>query len=85
MVKALAISFHSGNCTFAPSGWFMHAWSHILPTCKYILTLLHKHYVLHFEFSFVLTVPLHKAQTETVSETVEKGETVSWYWTESCR
>ena len=29
MVKALAISLHSGNSTFAPRGWFMHAWSHI--------------------------------------------------------
>ena len=29
MVKALAISLRSGNSTFAPSGLFMHAWSHI--------------------------------------------------------
>ena len=28
MVEALAISFRSGNSTFAPSGWFMHACSH---------------------------------------------------------
>ena len=28
MVKVLA-SLHSGNSTFAPSGWFMHARSHI--------------------------------------------------------
>ena len=35
MVKALAISLCSGNSTFAPSGWFMHAWSHIsaMQTC----------------------------------------------------
>ena len=30
MVKVLAISLHSGNSTFAPSGWFMHAWSHMM-------------------------------------------------------
>ena len=30
MVKALAISLRSENSTFAPSGWFMHAWSHII-------------------------------------------------------
>ena len=30
MVKALAIFLRSANSTFAPSGWFMHAWSHIL-------------------------------------------------------
>ena len=30
MVKALV---GSGNSTFAPSGWFMHAWSHI-PTFR---------------------------------------------------
>ena len=29
MVKALAIFLRSANSTFAPSGWFMHAWSHI--------------------------------------------------------
>ena len=29
VIKALAISLRSGNSTFAPSGWFMHAWSHI--------------------------------------------------------
>ena len=29
MVKASAISLRSENSTFAPSGWFMHAWSHI--------------------------------------------------------
>ena len=28
MVKALAISLRSENSTFAPSGWFMHTWSH---------------------------------------------------------
>ena len=28
MVEALAISLRYGNSTFAPSGWFMHAWSH---------------------------------------------------------
>ena len=27
--KALTISLHSGNSTFVPSGWFMHAWSRI--------------------------------------------------------
>ena len=27
--RALAISIHSGNSTFVPSGRFMHAWSHI--------------------------------------------------------
>ena len=30
MVKVLAISLHSRNSTFAPSGWFMHAWSQII-------------------------------------------------------
>ena len=29
MVKLLAISLRSRNSTFAPSGWFMHAWSYI--------------------------------------------------------
>ena len=29
MVKVLAISLHSGNSSFVPSGWFMHAWSHM--------------------------------------------------------
>ena len=29
MVKALAIFLRSANSTFAPSGWFTHAWSHI--------------------------------------------------------
>ena len=29
MVKALTIFLRSANSTFAPSGWFMHAWSHI--------------------------------------------------------
>ena len=29
MVKELAIFLRSANSTFAPSGWFMHAWSHI--------------------------------------------------------
>ena len=29
MVKVLAIFLCSGNSIFAPSGWFMHAWSHI--------------------------------------------------------
>ena len=29
MVKVLAIPLHSGNSTFVPSGWFMHAWSQI--------------------------------------------------------
>ena len=28
--KALAISLGSGNATFAPSSWFMHAWSQII-------------------------------------------------------
>ena len=32
MVKALAISLRSENSTFAPSGWFMHAWSHFVIT-----------------------------------------------------
>ena len=30
MVKALAIFLRSANSTFAPSGWFMHALSHIM-------------------------------------------------------
>ena len=30
IVKALAISLRSGNSTFVPSGWFMHAWSQIV-------------------------------------------------------
>ena len=34
MVKALAIFLRSANSTFAPSGWFMHAWSHMLITRK---------------------------------------------------
>ena len=28
MVKVLTISLCSENSTFAPSSWFMHAWSH---------------------------------------------------------
>ena len=28
-VRALAIFLRSGNSTFAQSGWFMPAWSHI--------------------------------------------------------
>ena len=37
--KALAIFFRSGNSTFAPSGWFVHAWSHMYITMS--LVVLH--------------------------------------------
>ena len=37
VVKALAISLRSGNSTFAPSDWFMHAWSHIHCTAVCLL------------------------------------------------
>ena len=33
MVKVLA---HSGNSTFVPSGWFMHAWYRIVNDNSYL-------------------------------------------------
>ena len=30
MGKSFAISLHSGNSTFVPSGWFRHAWSQFI-------------------------------------------------------
>ena len=33
MVIALTIFLRSANSTVAPSGWFMHAWSHIIVSC----------------------------------------------------
>ena len=32
------ISLHSGNSTFAPSGWFMHAWSHSFSLCLQVIS-----------------------------------------------
>ena len=53
MVKALAISLHSGNSTFAPSGWFMHAWSHI-----YIQTVcMFQHLEVVMEHMYCCRVP----------------------------
>ena len=43
MVKALAISLRSENSTFAPSGWFMHVWSHIIQVHVHVHAYMHLH------------------------------------------
>ena len=37
----MAIFLRSGNSTFAPSGWFMHAWSHMYEEMLTLCSLGH--------------------------------------------
>ena len=50
-VKALAIFLCPGDSTFAPSGWFMHTWSHLTINCIVYVLLCQFHnylYLCHF-------------------------------------
>ena len=66
MVKALA---SSGNSTFAPSGWFMHAWSHIKHTwaCDPLLWDFTKHYYVYSRHMYMYTCHAHVRVTVCIA------------------